>query len=83
MTLVVSPPCPRCGTVTPIAISPICGSDCGDLIVCVNCGELCIITLGLDLRLMEPADLEQYELDAIARIVRAASDYRASRERRN
>jgi hypothetical protein len=84
LTTIAAVACPSCDLDTPIlALALFERPEPGDLVVCLRCSEVCIVTDALVLRVLEVGDLEEYSLDDVARIVRAVTDYRASTERRN
>jgi hypothetical protein len=91
LAVVVSPqwPCPACGctatvqTSSGVAACDVDAPEPGDLVVCIGCAAICILTPAMQLRLFDDADLAFYTLDDLARVSRAATELRAAYERRN
>jgi hypothetical protein len=79
-----SVPCPACDAPATALVSVSLGKpEPGDLVVCLRCGEVHIVTDAWTFRIFTAADLDAYDLDDLARVVGIVDELRAAYERRH
>lgn len=80
-----APPCPSCDSTSTVQA---CGSigaqvEPGDLVICLKCGDVSIVTATLKLRPFVGADLAFYDAADLAHVTQAVALMRDALARRN